>query len=164
MSGDEMDIGFLLKQLHLAITRNADQNLKPVTVSQMRVLVFLLHQPNHTCCQRDIETHFEVSHPTVVGLIQRLEAKGLIHTVPSTQDRRRKDICITDDGMHILQDANAHRVALEQQLCKGLTDEDLRRLRQLLVQLYQNISEHPSLEDEPTPPHSRKEGVPAQHG
>ena len=152
MSGNEMDIGFLLKQLHLAITRNADQSLKPVTVSQMRILVFLVHQPNHTCCQKDIETHFEVSHPTVVGLIQRLEAKGLIRTVASTQDRRRKEICITDVGLRILQDANEHRLMMEKQLCKGLTEEDLCRLRQLLTQLYQNISEHPTPEHDKTTP------------
>ena len=108
MSRDNMDVGFLLKQINIALARNADQSFKPVTFSQMRVLVFLAHQPNNTCYQKALETELDVSHPTVVGLLQRLEAKGLIATLTDEYDRRRKEICLTDAGRTVLQGASKH--------------------------------------------------------
>ena len=40
-----------------------------------------------------------------------------------------------------LDDAAVHRTAMEQQLRKGLTEDDLRLLRRLLTQIYQNALE-----------------------
>lgn len=141
MNRGEVDVGFLLKQIATTISRVADQSLRPATMSQLRVLIFLSHQPEHTCCQRDIEHHFDVSHPTVVGLIKRLEAKGLIHSETAASDRRKKELHLTADGEALLKQAAAHRSAMEAQLCKGIAPEDIETLRGLLAQIYQNALE-----------------------
>ena len=160
MSRDNMDVGFLLKQINIALARNADQSFKPVTFSQMHVLVFLAHQPNNTCCQKAIETELDVSHPTVVGLLQRLEAKGLITTLTDEHDRRRKEICLTDAGRTVLQGASKHRKHMELQLCKGMTEDEHRLLYRLLLQMYQNVSESTAVPLQS----SQKEGESKQHG
>ena len=160
MSRDNMDVGFLLKQINIALARNADQSFKPVTFSQMQVLVFLAHQPNNTCCQKAIESELVVSHPTVVGLLQRLEAKGLIATLTDEHDRRRKEICLTDAGRTVLQGASKHRKHMELQLCKGMTEDEHRLLYRLLLQMYQNVSESTAVPLQS----SQKEGESKQHG
>lgn len=141
MQGGEVDVGFLLKQITTTISRVADQSLRPVTLSQLRVLIFLSRQPNRTCCQRDIEHHFDVSHPTVVGLIKRLEAKGLLHAETAQSDRRKKELHLTDAGEALLEQAAAHRNSMEAQLCKGFSPEDMEKLRTLLALIYQNAVE-----------------------
>ena len=142
MSRDNMDVGFLLKQINIALARNADQSFKPVTFSQMHVLVFLAHQPNNTCCQKAIE------------------AKGLIATLTDEHDRRRKEICLTDAGRTVLQGASKHRKHMELQLCKGMTDDEHRLLYRLLLQMYQNVSESTAVPLQS----SQKEGESKQHG
>ena len=42
--------------------------------------------------QNDLERIEHVSHPAMTKLLQRLEYKGLIRCVPSTNDRRYKKI------------------------------------------------------------------------
>ena len=86
MGEEDLDVGFLLKRISTAIVRNADQGFKPITLSQMRVMMYIAHQQGHACCQKDIEARFGVAHPTVVGLLKRLEAKGLVVTSMSEKD------------------------------------------------------------------------------
>ena len=129
MGEEDLDVGFLLKRISTAIVRNADQGFKPITLSQMRVMMYIAHQQGHACCQKDIEARFGVAHPTVVGLLKRLEAKGLVVTSMSEKDKRRKEVYLTAAGNALLDDAAVHRTAMEQQLRKGLTEDDLRLLR-----------------------------------
>lgn len=76
MGEEDLDVGFLLKRISTAIVRNADQGFKPITLSQMRVMMYIAHQQGHACCQKDIEARFGVAHPTVVGLLKRLGSQG----------------------------------------------------------------------------------------
>ena len=68
-------IGYLLARIHSNMDRRANNNLKAsgMTFSQMRLMHFLFKQGEATPSQKDIEDFLQVSHPTVVGLIQRLE-------------------------------------------------------------------------------------------
>ena len=141
MGEEDLDVGFLLKRITTAIGHNADQGFKPVTLSQMRVIMYIARSPGQRCCQKDIEARFGVSHPTVVGLLKRLEAKGLVATNMSATDKRRKEVFLTAAGNALLDEAMKHRVSMEKQLRKGLTEEDLRQLRRLLTQIYQNTLE-----------------------
>lgn len=59
----------------------------------------------------------------------------------SEKDKRRKEVYLTAAGSALLDDAAVHRTAMEQQLRKGLTEDDLRLLRRLLTQIYQNALE-----------------------
>ena len=149
MGEEDLDVGFLLKRISTAIGKNADQGLKTVTFSQMRVIIYIAHAPEQRCCQKDIEARFGVSHPTVVGLLKRLEAKGLVTTAMSQKDKRRKEVALTPAGRALVDEAVARRATLERQLNKGLSQEDLRELRRLLVRIYQNALEAIGEEDCP---------------
>lgn len=52
MGEEDLDVGFLLKRISTAIVRNADQGFKPITLSQMRVMMYIAHQQGHACCQK----------------------------------------------------------------------------------------------------------------
>ena len=82
MSAEGEPIGYLLARIHSNMDRRANNNLKAsgMTFSQMRLLHFLFKQGEATPSQKDIEDFLQVSHPTVVGLIQRLEAKELVRS------------------------------------------------------------------------------------
>ncbi len=46
-----------------------------------------------------------LSHPTVTGIVSRLEARGLVRRDRAVADRRRIEVCVTDEGTRILGDA-----------------------------------------------------------
>ena len=89
--------------------------------------------------QNDLERIEHVTHPAMTKMLQRLESKGLISCVPSTQDRRYKKITCTEQSRGI------HRVILEQdeavlaELCKNFTPEQKETFLQMADMLLQNI-------------------------
>ncbi|MBD5383918.1 MAG: MarR family transcriptional regulator, partial [Ruminococcaceae bacterium] len=76
---EERDIGLLIKRLADKIKFSVDVLLKEqgVTFSQTLVIDFL-HSQGGRATQKEIEDHLQVSHPTVVGIISRLEKNGFV--------------------------------------------------------------------------------------
>lgn len=109
-------IGFLLKQIHDNMDRHANRNLKPqgLTFSQMRLLVLLYVRPSAPS-QKELEEQMGVTHPTVVGLIKRLEGKGLVRCGFDSRDKRVKERLPDRGGQGIyVQSAPASRSDGEQ--------------------------------------------------
>ena len=49
-----------------------------LTASQGRLMAFLFHRGDSPTYAKDVETTFQLTHPTVSGLLSRLEQKGFI--------------------------------------------------------------------------------------
>ena len=137
------DIGFYIKKIHDAVTVVANAALRPygVTLSQADVLGFLLHEADGPATLRDVERRFRLSHPTVIGLVRRLEEKGLVRTAPDPDDRRCRRVYPTERAQLLeeaLLDALADvRAGMEQ----GLSPEDERQMLVWLRQIYGNLAQ-----------------------
>ena len=83
--------GHMFRVLSCAMGQNMNQALSgmDLTFAQGYILGYLEHcaQPP---CAKDMEEKFRLSHPTVSGLLSRMEKKGFIAQKPDPQDRRRK--------------------------------------------------------------------------
>lgn len=69
-----------------------------LTAAQGHIMGYLAHADKPPC-PRDLEEAFHLSHPTVSGLLARLEKKDFIEFRPDETDRRCKRICIKPKGM-----------------------------------------------------------------
>jgi DNA-binding MarR family transcriptional regulator len=49
--------------------------------------------------------HVHVSHPTMTGILDRLEKRGLVHRSRDPEDRRRMTVRPTAEGLHVLDSA-----------------------------------------------------------
>ena len=73
-----------------------------LTAAQGHIMGYLAHSPNPPC-SRDIEEAFQLSHPTVSGLLSRLEKKGFIEFRPDEKDRRCKRIHMLPKGQACIE-------------------------------------------------------------
>ena len=89
--------------------------------------------------QNDLERIEHVTHPAMTKLLQRLESKGFIQCVPSTQDRRYKKVTSTEKsaGIHKMILAQDEEVLTE--LCRNFTQEQKETLLQLADMILNNI-------------------------
>ncbi len=135
------DIGFLLKVIQENTERHANQIFKPVdlTSSQVRVLKFLRERGETPVSQKEIEEYLHVSHPTVVGIVQRLEHKGFVRTEFSGQDKRQKYVYRTEWEEELFRQMNNSHGELESLLTKDMSEEQIRELRELLEIVYDNV-------------------------
>lgn len=134
--------GFYIKRISDYIEADANKALEQygITYSQARVLSFLIKSQDKVIIQKDIEEFLELKHPTVIGILQRMEAKGIIVSSVDPQDKRQKIITLTDSAFELEKRIADHVEDAEQRMAEGMTKEELDEIKRLLHKVYKNIS------------------------
>lgn len=134
------DIGMLLKQINDKLKITADNSLKEsgLTISQTRVMQ-IIHEKGGEITQKEIEISLQVSHPTVVGIVSRLEKNGYLSCRVDECDRRNKIVSVTDKARQIEKMMYDGRRNVEKRLLKGLSEKEISELRRMLEILYDNM-------------------------
>lgn len=137
---EQYPIGCLLKMITDKIKIQADANLAQhdLTLTQSRVLGYLARNGG-TATQKEIEGFLQVSHPTVAGVIGRMEQKGFVSCRPDAADKRSKIVCQTERAAAIAQDMHATIQATEQQMLRSLTLEQIAALEDALRTIYADL-------------------------
>lgn len=135
-------IGYILKQMTDKIKIKADASLKTrnLTFSQVRVLEYISTKGG-TVTQKSIEEYLNVSHPTVVGIVSRMEQKGYLVCFPDKEDKRNKIVELTEQAKRLSSELQEEMVSMERKLLQGLTEEQIESLYQMLAILSENIDE-----------------------
>ena len=136
------NIGILIHRIDKKIKANMDIDLNryDLTFSQSQVLLFLRLNEGKLS-QKKLQDMMRCSHPTMVGLIQRLEANGFVRTYTDEEDKRYKNVELTDKALAFGNDMRKTREQNEKQMVKGLKKEEKEILLDLLDRVYKNISE-----------------------
>lgn len=134
------DIGYLIKNINDKLKTKADADLKHynLTLAQSRVFAFL-YSNGGQATQKEIEVFLEVSHPTVVGIVSRMEQNGHVTSWIDEHDKRNKIVKLTSQAQALGMDMEHNISANEQQMLASLSDDDVERLREILLVVYKNL-------------------------
>ena len=134
------DIGYLIKNINDKLKAKADADLKRynLTLAQSRVFAFL-HSNGGQATQKEIEVFLEVSHPTVVGIVSRMEQNGYVTSWIDDHDKRNKIVRLTKQAEALGMDMQHNISGNEQKMLTSISDEDVERLRELLLIVYKNL-------------------------
>lgn len=89
--------------------------------------------------QRDLENAVFVTHPTMTEIIKRLEKKGAVICITSGSDKRFKKINSAPEYANIHVELETLDREVFQELCKGLTDEQVETFIKLSDLMMSNI-------------------------
>ncbi len=108
--------------------------LKPydITEPQYNVLRILRGQDGNAMNLYEIQNRMIQKMSNVSRLIDKLVAKKLVTREECSDNRRRVDIAITDDGMQILEQVAPHIEDYQQNIINSLTTEEAKTLGHLL--------------------------------
>ena len=136
-------IGFMIKQINNVYEKDLNERLKTIgiTASQCAVLDYLFHTSREEVSQRDVERHLNLKNPTVTGLLKRLDEKGYILCVPNANDKRKKNIYLTEKAYDIQRRMENDRRKLDKELTRGMTKREIAALRKNLEKLLYNIAD-----------------------
>ena len=136
--------GHLLRILHWCTDQAMTSALEKMdlTASQGHIMGFLSRQPAPPC-PRDIEEAFHLSHPTVSGLLSRLEQKGFIQLQTDPADRRCKRIYICQKGHECHQTMHQTILSTEACLVQDFTPEEKEQFARLLQRAIANMGAAP---------------------
>lgn len=135
---DKTAIGFYLKKINDFLLTSVNAHLKELdlTFSQFHVLMYILHGTDAAVLQKDIEQYFVLKHPTVVGLLKRMEKKGLISIEANPDDRRGNLVTASPKGKSIGEEMIKGRDDMDEFITRDLTAQQKRDLKELLRIIY----------------------------
>lgn len=129
-----------LKMLHYCTDQAITNALTEMdlTAAQGHIMGFLSRRAEAPC-PKDIEEVFHLSHPTVSGLLNRLEKKEFIALRPDPSDKRCKRIYILPKGEACNQKIHTVIKAIEHQLVQDFSPEEQDTFTRLLDRALSNM-------------------------
>lgn len=137
----EKDVGWKIKRLHSAYAQFRERNIQKLdlTSTQAFLLGYLSHHSDAPVYAGDIGRDFGLRHPTVSGLLSRMEQKGFIR-YEADEDHRRKRIVLTERALAVHEQILEQIHATNMLATANLTKDEVATLHRLLDQVYANLT------------------------
>ena len=138
--------GHMVRVLHRGISQAVTGAMAQMelTSAQGRIMGFLAMCKSPPCA-KDIEEKFHLSHPTVSGLLARLEKKGFIESRPDEADRRCKRIYMLPKGADCNEKIYNVIQENEKKLVTGFTEAEKQQFTDLLTRAANNLGCDPQV-------------------
>lgn len=121
-----------LQQMAVAVFLQETQGYG-ITPVQYGALLTVQRQPGLD--QRSLANLMGLDTSTTAGVVDRLEARGLLRRTASTTDRRVKLLGITEDGAALLADMQPQVAAAQSRMLAPLTDAEKPLFMDMLTRL-----------------------------
>ncbi len=134
-------IGFLIHDVSRLRRTVMDKALRPmgVTRSQWWVLANLSRHNGDGMMQTELAKVMDVGKVTLGGLIDRLEASGLLKRLADPSDRRAKRVVMTPRGTKLLADIQGIAAGVNSQIMNGIARSDISRTETVLYKMKQQL-------------------------
>lgn len=131
--------GHLFRRLHqLAVKRfTAEMDETGLTPIQWAALMTTSQRPGLDQSTLSREIYIDTS--TIAGVVDRLEAHGLIQRRQSPDDRRLRLLYLTDEGAALLVQASVSVLGIQKWLVEPLTVEERAIFTQLMLKVLHRL-------------------------
>ena len=138
---EQKPCGMLIKQIHDALERNANNALRNIdlTMAQVGVLLQLKSRPEQGLTLKELEKILHVAQSTAAGIVARLEQKGFVEGFGSLEDKRVKMVRITTAGIKCCLTADDDMKQAEEAMLTGLTEAERILFNTLLQKVSKNV-------------------------
>ena len=139
----EIRTSMLIKQLYFLHQQRLNKIVCEfdLTATQTFTLIYLFQsrEAGRSVKQKDIEHKMEISNPTVTGILNRLEHKGLIQRVADEKDARVKHIVVTEKALELDCLLRQKFNEADKEMVASLNEEEEKQLQDMLMRML-----HPS--------------------
>lgn len=110
------------------------------TLGRARALM-LLSQAGGSAMQRDLAAQLSIEHPTLVRLLDSLEAQGLIRREPVPGNARANRIMLTEGAAPVVEVVDTISEALRERVLRGIPREELETALRVLRSVASRLEE-----------------------
>ena len=118
---------------------NCRRAQRDITFSQGKILWYLHRCEDEPVTLRDIERFFDCSHATVSGIVNRLVEKGHVYLETNENDRRAKNVRLTEKEKITFRQIQCEHRQTEEMLLKGFSNEEKEKFSEYLERVYKNL-------------------------
>ncbi|MBZ9537814.1 transcriptional regulator SlyA [Modicisalibacter tunisiensis] len=132
-------IGFKLTRLARIWRAIIDERLAPLELTQTRwVTLYHLWQMGDGQPQCDLARAIGVEAPSLVRTLDQLAEQGLVERRPSPEDRRTKQVFLTQQATPLLEQIDTIVTQARTEMLAGIEQQDLEVLDELLTRVESN--------------------------
>jgi DNA-binding MarR family transcriptional regulator len=136
----------LLDYLSRRMRLRSESALAPLGLRPRHLVALTMLRDSYSITQQGLSEMLQLDGTNVVGLLNELEADGLVTRTRSPEDRRRHIVGLTVAGREKLAQAEFVLAAVEDQVLETLTMEQRGALFELLRQATERQLVHPGVE------------------
>lgn len=133
-------LGRMLVEVSRTWRNVLDKRLQPLGLSQSRWMVLLiLEHLGDGITQKQLSEGLGIEGPSLVGILDRMEADDWVERRISEEDRRAKTIHRTDMAIEMTRDIRQIADGLRNELLKGIPKSEIEQTMNLLQTLKQRF-------------------------
>jgi DNA-binding MarR family transcriptional regulator len=132
-------VGFLLSSLGYAVSRRFHQILAPLELEPREFALLRAVGAAEGQSQQAVAERLQIPPSRMVAFVDALEGRGLLERRHNPDDRRTRELHVTDDGRALLGRAFVLAVELERDLCAQLSAGEREQLLELLRRVGQRL-------------------------
>ncbi|MGN1181947.1 MAG: MarR family winged helix-turn-helix transcriptional regulator [Faecalibacillus sp.] len=131
------EFGRQIKQIADYIEKHANSHFREqnLTLSQVRYMEYIYHNPKEKVPLKDIETYFKVSQPTVAGIISRMVKKEFVVMERSQDNASAKTVRLTDKGEKAFLTIVSNKDDMEDDIFKLLSPDEAKEFDRILKKI-----------------------------
>jgi|ERR1035441_330157 DNA-binding MarR family transcriptional regulator len=141
--GFESGTGFLLARLGSLAARSWQSFLADRGLTQTQYATLMVLAERGLLGQLRLAQLVAIDARNLVSVLDQLAARGLLVRETDTEDRRRRNVCLTATGAEVVQDLAGDATRSRDQFLGALSFPQRRQLNALLRQLYQAHAHEP---------------------
>jgi len=130
-------LGFHIRLAHGAVYRHFTESFADLALTQKQVSVLWLVDDHPGIAQAGIAARMRMDRATTMGIVNKLQARGLLVRRPSRSDGRMQALDLTDEGRAMLQQAKSAVEEHEGWLRARFTPREAETLVKLLSRIYE---------------------------
>lgn len=108
-------------------------------LTQYHIIGYLLRHDGEKICQKDLEKETGLKKASITGSIDNLVEKGTVIRVPSTDDRRKNYIYLTDKVLNFRKQLKERENLFNDQIKGNIPEADKEAFFRVMDQIKDNI-------------------------
>lgn len=128
LAGPAHEVLRSLRRIFHAVDRHSRQLARLHGLTEPQAICLRTIERTDWITPGQLARRVSLSPPTVTGILDRLERRGLIKRERTVRDKRRVDICLTDGGRRVLSDSPP---PLQERFVRRLADLPATRQRRI---------------------------------
>lgn len=133
------ELSSLIKRLSMLQAQYIDALLKPYGLARTQYKVLHHLETGESLATKELQDRLQVEGATLSGIVDVLEAKGLVERTQQPDDKRRRNVVLTGKGRQIMREITPPGPQVQNALIAGLSKGEVIVLMRVIDKMIENL-------------------------
>ncbi|PUE64847.1 MarR family winged helix-turn-helix transcriptional regulator [Arcobacter lacus] len=128
----QSSFGYHFSIIFINIKKSMELKLKPYNITHLQFSILINIYKNNVTTQKELLKYTYGDETSITRLIDRLEVKGYLQRIACENDKRKKELKLTQSGINLAEEVISCAREVNAELVKDMDNEEAKQLLNLL--------------------------------